>query len=461
MTPGLVEDTIVAIATPPGEGGVGMVRLSGPLALALARAVFRRRGEPLTTAPGSHRVIYGRIVDPGDEEPLDDGLLTYFQAPRSYTGQEVVELSCHGSDRVLGRLTAILIEQGARLARPGEFTERAYLNGRLDLAQAEAVMDLIRARTDAAARLASRQLGGGLSAPIRGLRGRLIELLAELEAAIDFPDDVEPPSPEEIDERLSGIHAAIANLLRTADSGRLYREGASVVIVGRPNVGKSSLLNALLGEQRAIVTEQPGTTRDVIEESLSLDGLPVRAMDTAGLRATEDQIESIGVELTREKIASADLVLWVLEAPAGLTAEDRVIAEELEGKPLVLAANKSDLGGQITCKEAKKALGQSVPVLPVSALEGTGMAELRTALRDAVTDRDALAAPVVVSNLRHQERLTRAGEALDAARQAPEGDLAALSSDLMFAADALGEITGETVTEETISQIFARFCVGK
>lgn len=458
---GVTTDTIAAIATAPGEAGIGIVRLSGPEALHCARTLFRRM-PPLPPSPVSHRAYYGYLARPADGERLDDCLLTYFRGPRSYTGEDVVELACHGSNLVLGIVLRALIRAGARLAEPGEFTQRAFLNGRLDLAAAESVIDVIRARTDAQLRVAVGQLSGRLSREIAGLREALITLLAEIEAGIDFPDEIDPPEDAEVARRAAEIRERCEALLATADAGRLYREGASLVLVGRPNVGKSSLLNALLGEARAIVTEVPGTTRDVIEESLNLRGIPVRAVDTAGLRETGDVVEALGVERTRQQLAAADLVLWVLDGSAGITAADRVLASELRARRLVVVVNKTDQGDRITDADVTELIGGETAVARLSALTGTGMAELEERL--AETLRGGVAPESVwVSNVRHESRLRTAAEALDRAIEAAEEGFhqAAVALDLKLAAEALGEITGETVVEETITQIFARFCVGK
>lgn len=453
-------DTIAAIATAAGEAGIGIVRASGPRALACARSLFRRAA-PLPESPDSHRAYVGWVVRPGSEERLDDCVLTYFRGPRSYTGEDVVELACHGSNLVLSRVLQGLIQAGARLAAPGEFTQRAFLNGRLDLASAESVIDVIRARTDGALRVATGQLSGRLSRRISETRRALIDLLAEIEAGIDFSDEIDPPSDREVARRARAVREQARDLLRTADAGRLYREGASLVLAGRPNVGKSSLLNALLGEDRAIVTEVPGTTRDTIEESLSLRGIPVRAIDTAGLRATGDRVEALGVERTRRQLESADLVLWVLDAAEGLTPEDRRLAAELPSR-IVAVVNKVDAADRIDRRELRGLLGSLAPIAAVSAVTGQGLPELESAIVEAL---GAELAPesILVSNVRHQERLLAASAALDRAVEASEAgfDQAAVALDLRLAAEALGEITGETVTEETITQIFARFCVGK
>jgi len=455
-------DTIVAVATAPGEAGIGIVRASGPRALRCALGLFRRPdGAPLSGDPRTHHATYGFVARPGTEEKLDECVLTYFAGPRSYTGEDVVELACHGSNLVLATVLNALVAAGARLAEPGEFTRRAFLNGRLDLAAAEAVIDIIRARTDAALRVATGQLSGRLSREIAALRLALITLLAEIEASIDFPDDVEPPTDSELAARTTEIRDRTDRLLRTADAGRLYREGAALVLVGRPNVGKSSLLNALLGEARAIVTDVPGTTRDVIEETFNLRGVPVRAIDTAGLRETTDAVESLGVQRTRAQLAAADLVLWLLDASEGLTPADREIAAELDGRRVVVVANKIDRGDLLS--EDEVAALVPAPLVRVSALTGAGIEALESTLAASLLGSDLSPESVWVSNARHQSRLRAAVTALDRAIEAAHAafDQAAISLDLKLAAESLGEITGETVTEETITQIFARFCVGK
>lgn len=459
----MTEDTIAAIATAPGEAGIGIVRASGPGALACALSLFRRPPAASPPFPEPRKAHWGWVVRPGSEERLDDCLLTWFRAPHSFTGEDVVELACHGSGLVLALVLGGLVAAGARLAEPGEFTRRAFLNERLDLTAAEAVIDVIRARTEAALRVAAGQLGGRLSREIAARRRDLIGLLAEIEAAIDFPDDVEPPPDEEVAARARTVRARVEALLRTADAGRLYREGAAVVLAGRPNVGKSSLLNALLGEARALVTAVPGTTRDVIEESLNLRGIPVRAIDTAGLRETDDPVEAMGVARTRDQLRAADVVVWVVDAAEGWSAADSLLAPELDACRVVVAANKADLGSSLPAGTVEAALGRGVPVVPVSALTGEGLEVLEAALAEVLLAGECAPESVWVSNVRHQARLRRAAAALVRAETAAaEGfDQAAITLDLRQAAEALGEITGETVTEETITEIFARFCVGK
>jgi tRNA modification GTPase len=461
MEPIQSQDTIVAIATPLGEGGIGVVRLSGPAAIPIAARLFRSASGTDPAAFPSHTVHLGRAVEPDSGETIDVALFTPFRAPRSYTGEDVVEISGHGSNRALLRLVEAARREGARLAEPGEFTRRAFLNGRMDLAEAEAVADLIRARTDASLRVAARQLEGRLSRVTRALRADLIALLAEIEAAIDFPDDVEPPSPAELAARLHAALAAAGRLLATADAGRLFREGAAVVIAGRPNVGKSSLLNALLRESRAIVTEIPGTTRDVIEEGVNIRGIPLRAIDTAGLRETTDVVERIGVERSQREIVAADLVLWVVDLSEPATEDDRRIAAMLRDRPtVVVVANKADLPPRL---DPAALVRPGVTTVRTVAPTGEGIDALEDAIAARLLGEGVTSEEVLVSNARHQARLEAAAAALRQAIATVEAgfEQAMVAVDLKIAAEALGEITGESVTEATITEIFARFCVGK
>jgi tRNA modification GTPase len=452
-------DTIVAIATPLGEGGIGVVRLSGPAAVPIAARIYRSDSGADPTTFSSHTVHLGRAVEPSSGETIDVALWTAFRAPRSYTGEDVVEISGHGSNLALLRIVQVARREGARLAEPGEFTRRAFLNGRMDLAAAEAVADLIRARTDAALRVAAHQLEGRLSRVTRGLRADLIALLAEIEAAIDFPDDVEPPASANVAATLQATVGTAERLLATADAGRLFREGAAVVIAGRPNVGKSSLLNALLRESRAIVTEIPGTTRDVIEEAVNIRGIPLRAIDTAGLRETADVVERLGVERTHRQIETADLVLWVVDLSEPATEEDRRIGAMLRGRPFLLVANKADLPPRLDPIE----LMEDASVIRTVAPTGEGIDALEDAIAARLLGAGVTSEDVLVSNARHQARLEAASAALRQAIVTIEAgfEQAMIAVDVKIAAEALGEITGESVTEATITEIFARFCVGK
>lgn len=456
-------ETIAAVATAIGPAGIGVVRLSGADALTVALNCFRPVS-PGNLPPPSRKAVLGSfLAGPGTDDPdrvLDQVLLTYFPAPRSYTGEEQVEISCHGSPLILRRVLGALLRSGARLAEPGEFTQRAFLNGKLDLAAAEAVSDVIHAGTDAALRVAQGQLAGRLSQETAELRRELIGMLAEIEAGIDFPDEIGSPEDAEIARRAQAVRTRLQRLLATAEAGRIYREGAAVVLAGRPNVGKSSLLNALLRSDRAIVTDVPGTTRDTLEEPLNLGGVPVRAIDTAGLRETEDPVESAGIRRSWDQVGAADLVVWVVE-PGLLPEPDLRLAERLSPGRLVVAANKSDLGvPDITGIHA--AVGRTVEVVPVSAQTGDGLDRLERVLADLLTGGVG-PEEIWVSRLRHQQRLEEARAAVIRAIEAAAAgfDQAAVALDLRLATEALGEITGESVVEATISEIFRRFCVGK
>ena len=466
------QETIAAVATPPGEGGVAVVRLSGRDALTIAARIFRpaRPGDAAKYA--SHTAHYGQFYNAQTGEIADDGLLTLFRGPRSYTGEDVAELSCHGGRVTTASVLRLTLEAGARLATPGEFTLRAFLNGRMDLAQAEAVADVIRARTDAAQRLARRQLDGALSQAVTALRDELIGILAAIEVSIDFSEETGELDYDLLTPRLGSARRGVARLMATAEQGRILRDGLRVAIVGRPNVGKSSLLNALLRADRAIVTPIAGTTRDALEESANLAGLPVALTDTAGICETEDTVERIGVARARAAAAQADVVLFVLDA-AGVTAEDRAILRSLReeqsgeaGARIVLAANKRDAASdaQVAAVLAECAALAGTPdsVAAVSALTGAGLAELETRL---TRKADTGAAPdaALVSNARHREALRAAlgslTEAERTARLRLPGDFIAI--DVRGATDAIGQITGETATEDIIHRIFQDFCVGK
>lgn len=460
------DDTIAGIATPVGEGGIGIVRLSGGSSLEVADRVFRtRRGRFDSRVVESHTITYGWVTDPTTGRDVDEGLLTVMRAPRSYTREDVVEISCHGGVVAVTRTLEAVLAAGARLAEPGEFTRRAFLNGRIDLAQAEAVIDLIRARTDEMMSAAASQLGGHLSRQVKGLSGRVLQLLGHVEARIDFPEDEIPELVGgEMAWQLKEMVDEIDRLLERANSGRVLREGLRTVIVGRPNVGKSSLLNALLREKRALVTEIPGTTRDVIEEWLNLRGFPVVLVDTAGIRESDDLVEKLGVERTRESLSRAELVLLVLDDSAGVIEADREIMGMCRGKEVIVLSNKVDLDlGRVNQEEVRRVLGD-VPIAEVSADTGQGLEALETAIVDKFRlGQIEVGRGALITNVRHQAALRRgAGHlrgALDAVRQDVALDL--VSIDLRGAWEALGEVTGETASEDLLDEIFSRFCIGK
>jgi tRNA modification GTPase len=473
-----LDETICALATPPGTGGLGVIRVSGPQAFTVADAVTQRpRHIPCRDHAG--HTLHRAIVLGKEGDAIDDVLLTVFHGPRSYTGEDVVEISGHGGIVPLRRILTRLLESGARLAEPGEFTLRAFLNGKMDLAQAEAVGDAIAAQTEEAHRLARRQ--NRLSDAVGQIRERLLGVLARIEASIDFPEEVGELDTQFCEREVSVVREEIHTLLATADQGILYREGLKLVLAGRPNVGKSSLLNALLRTARAIVTPIPGTTRDVIEETMNLRGIPLRAVDTAGLRETEDEVEQIGVARTRESLASADLVLLVLDATVGETPEDSVLQAELAERPYLIVWNKWDLinlsdeGPPSVPSPFGRRGWTGLPgrvrysggvEVPVSAATGWNITGLEEAIVECVLSGQAApqeAQGAVVTHTRHRQALETARARLEDALATLEANLPAdfLAIDVQAARTALGEITGQTVPEDVISEIFSRFCIGK
>ena len=445
------EETICAPATPPGTGGIGVIRVSGPEAFAVVDAVSRRGSCGEFAGHTLHR---SAIVD-ANGAIIDDVLLAVFHAPRSYTGEDVVEISAHGSPLILGQILARLLDIGARPARPGEFTQRAFLNGKMDLAQAEAVGDLIAAQTHLAQRLARRQSAGGLSRAVTEIRSGVLAVLAQIEASIDFPEEVGELNSFQCEVELAQTRRRIADLLATADGGILTREGIGVVLAGRPNVGKSSLMNALLRTDRAIVTAVPGTTRDVLEETLSLSGIAMRISDTAGLRETDDEVERIGVARTRASIDTADVVLLVLDSASGETVEDAALREGLADRPHLLVWNKWDLSAQAALPAGGVA---------VSALMGWNLPALEAAIvQQALGGTAEIFESALVTHARHKHALQSASDQIDQARHSLASGLPAdfASIDLRGALVSLGTITGETATEDVIAEIFSRFCIGK
>lgn len=453
-----LDDTIAAISTPIGASGIGIVRLSGPEALAIADLLFvpARRGRRPATQE-TYTVSFGHVVVSG--EVVDQAILTVMRGPRSYTTQDVVEINCHGGIVPLRRTLEATLAAGARLADPGEFTRRAFAFGRIDLAQAEAVADVINARTTAAQRAAGAQLEGALSQRVEQLRVQAVELLAQLEAQLDFGDhDVEPAAGEQIDATLAALAAELAALLERADAGRALREGLQVAIIGRPNVGKSSLLNALLGEERAIVTPIPGTTRDVISEGLAIAGVPVTLFDTAGMREAADEIERAGVQRSERARRQADLVLLVLDGSDELHPEDHELLSRADART-VLLVNKCDLAQRVDLSAE-----QAAPALWLSALTGVGLDGLRTEIGRRVWGGETEpAGEVLVTNVRHQQALAGAARAVEEAREAIRRGLTEeyVAQSLREALERLGEIGGRTLSEEIVDRIFERFCIGK
>ncbi len=456
----MYQDTIAAISTPVGAGGIGIVRISGPRSSGILGHLFRRPGgQALATFP-PRQLLLGYIVDPATGEQVDEVLVAYMPAPHSYTREDVGEINCHGGPVAVQRVLGLALAAGARLAGPGEFTLRAFLNGRLDLSQAEAVMDIVQARTAAGLRLAEAQLGGGLSAEVKQVRRPLVSVLAYLTALVDFPEDEIPDQ-----EFLGPVQTAfcrVQKLAESAETGAIYRQGVRTAIVGRPNVGKSSLLNALLRQARAIVTPVPGTTRDTVEETLNLRGIPVVLVDTAGITCSENIVEQLGIERSRQALSRADLVLMVVDASQPLQEGDREIASQVE-VPAVLVANKNDLPAAITAADLVQLL-PGAKVVHTSMQTGAGLMELEVAIERAILGNRVYASDaLLVTNPRHQEALHRAAGHL---KDAIEGLERRLPADLLVvhleaALNALGEITGETVSDELLEAIFSQFCVGK
>lgn len=443
------QDTIAAPATAPGEAGIAVVRISGPDALRAASSLFDRRLR-------NRRVVLGRLRDPNSGEVIDEAIGILMRAPRSFTREDVVEMHCHGGPVVTRRLMRLLLAQGVRAAEPGEFTLRAFLNGRVDLAQAEAVLDLIQARTDAAHRVAMEGLRGRLSDAVQEIRATLLFALAYLVARIDFPDDDVPA--EEIGPVLTEAIGRIDALIAGADAGRLYRDGARVVLMGAPNAGKSSLLNRLLREERAIVTPVAGTTRDTLEEAVNIGGVPVVLTDTAGMSEAPEPIESLGMERTRRAAEGADAVLLVVDRSAPVPTSLAEMLLLAAGRPTIAALNKCDLPAVIVPAD----LG--VPAYEVSATRGDGMEALEAALSSMLIGRGgASGEAVLVANARHAEALREADVAVRAAAEAAASGLAEdfVSIDIRRAIDALGQITGETAGDDLLDEIFRRFCIGK
>jgi tRNA modification GTPase len=453
------QDTICAVSTPPGEGGIGIIRISGGMATGIAVKLFKpRRDKNLLTAP-SHSLHYGHVVDPASGETVDEALLSVMRAPSTYTREDVIEIHCHGGMMPLWRTLGLCISAGARQAEPGEFTKRAFLNGRIDLAQAEAVMDIIRAKTDLSLRAANEQLLGGLSGEIAALRDRLLSLTAAVEAGIDFPEeDIETGTGQPLAEEADGLLAAVDSLLSGYAYGRILRDGFATAIVGKPNVGKSSLLNALLKQNRAIVTEVPGTTRDVLEEYLNIAGVPLKILDTAGIRHSHDIVEQEGVRRSIGAIASADIVLFVLDGSQPLTTEDRRVMDEVKGKHVIAIINKSDLPRKL--EQLRKPDAQ----VSVSCLTGEGLEDLKRAISDqvkqgAISSREHAWAV----NQRHKTALEQTKESLQKALESITAGLSPefISLDLRGALDNLGLIIGATYTEDILERIFNAFCIGK
>ncbi|MGY3779549.1 tRNA uridine-5-carboxymethylaminomethyl(34) synthesis GTPase MnmE [Isobaculum melis] len=457
-------DTIAAISTPPGEGAIAIVRLSGAEAFEIADRVYRSGSKKIKQVP-SHTIHYGHIVDPNTEEIADEVMVSVMQGPKTFTREDVVEINCHGGIVSVNQVLQLLLSHGARLAEPGEFTKRAFLNGRIDLSQAEAVMDLIRAKTDRAMHVALSQLDGNLSTLIRNLRGIILDTLAQVEVNIDYPeyDDVEEMTTKLLKEKAVQVRGNIAQLLETAKQGKILREGLATAIIGRPNVGKSSLLNHLLQEEKAIVTDIAGTTRDVIEEYVNVQGVPLKLIDTAGIRETEDLVEQIGVERSRKALAEADLVLLVFNQNEPLTSEDRALIEATNESNRIVILNKMDLENQLDVAQLEQVVDPS-SIVRTSLLSQAGVKELEGKIAalffsGQTGEKDA----TYVSNVRHIALLNQAMAALDEVVVGIDAEMPVdlVQIDMTRCWDLLGEITGDSVQDELLTQLFSQFCLGK
>lgn len=456
-------DTITSISTPMGEGAIGIVRLSGPQAVEIADKLYK--GKHLLNDVPSHTINYGHIIDPESKEVVEEVMVSVLRAPKTFTREDIIEINCHGGILTINRVLELTMTYGARMAEPGEFTKRAFLNGRIDLSQAEAVMDFIRSKTDRASKVAMNQIEGRLSDLIKKQRQSILEILAQVEVNIDYPeyDDVEDATTEFLLEQSKEIKQEINHLLDTGAQGKIMREGLSTVIVGKPNVGKSSMLNNLIQDNKAIVTEVAGTTRDVLEEYVNVRGVPLRLVDTAGIRETEDIVEKIGVERSRKALSQADLILFVLNNNEALTQEDYTLYEVVKNEDVIVIVNKMDLEQNIDINEVKDMIGDT-PLIQTSMLKQEGIDELEIQIRDLffggeVQNQDM----TYVSNSRHISLLKQARQtiqdAIDAAESGVPMDMVQI--DLTRTWEILGKIIGETASDELIDQLFSQFCLGK
>lgn len=456
-------DTITSISTPMGEGAIGIVRLSGPQAIEIGDTLYK--GKKKLSEVDTHTINYGHIIDPETNETVEEVMISVLRAPKTFTREDIIEINCHGGILTINRILELTMTYGARMAEPGEYTKRAFLNGRIDLSQAEAVMDFIRSKTDRASKVAKNQIEGRLSDLIKKQRQSILEILAQVEVNIDYPeyDDVEDATTEFLLEQSKNIKEEINRLLETGTQGKIMREGLSTVIVGRPNVGKSSMLNNLIQDNKAIVTEVAGTTRDVLEEYVNVRGVPLRLVDTAGIRDTEDIVEKIGVERSRKALSEADLILFVLNNNEPLTEDDQTLYEVVKNEDVIVIINKTDLEPRLDINEVKEMIGD-MPLIQTSMLKQEGIDELEIQIRDLffggeVQNQDM----TYVSNSRHISLLKQARhsiqDAIDAAESGVPMDMVQI--DLTRTWEILGEIIGESASDELIDQLFSQFCLGK
>ena len=457
-----IDDTIAAIATAPGEGGIGIIRISGEKSLQVAQSIFKSKSGKMIKDYNARTLIYGTVVD--NEKVIDEVLVAYMKGPNSYTAEDVIEINCHGGFISVKKILELILSKGVRLAEAGEFTKRAFLNGRIDLSQAEAIIDVIKSKTDMAHEVAQSQLEGSLAKKIKDLRMNVTEVLAHLEVSIDFAEeDVEEITYQTLEEKALELRNEIKKLYDTAESGKILRDGLKTVIVGKPNVGKSSLLNSILGENRAIVTDIAGTTRDVIEEFVNIKGIPLKIVDTAGIRETEDVVEKIGVEKSRESFSTADLVIMVLDASRKLSEEDMEILESLKNKKTIVLLNKMDLEPQIELEKIEEFVN-SEDIIKISALKHQGIEELQDKIEAMVYHGSVKnSSNLMITNSRHKDALFKAYESINDAISAIEQRMPYDFIEVYFKNiwDYLGYINGDTVREDLLDTIFANFCIGK
>ncbi len=457
-----LEDTIAAVATPPGEGGIAVIRVSGKQAIQLSENFFRSApGKKLSVAP-SHTIHHGQFVDEKGEL-ADEVLISVFRSPHSYTGEDVVEISCHGGIKITGRILEILIKDGARYAEPGEFTKRAFLHGKMDLTQAEAVLDLIRARSDQGLQMAVEQLAGGLSKKINGLKHAMIKISAHFEASLDFPDErLEVYSKKEFLAELEAISQELSSLIGSFKRTQTVREGVLAVILGRPNVGKSSLLNMLLTKDRALVSALPGTTRDALEESIEVGGTAIRLVDTAGLGSSKDPLDQMGMDRTRDYLKDGKVFLFIIDGSRGWTLEDETILSELKGKNYILVVNKIDLPQNFNFKSISHLMPDQKPIF-VSCLKQQGIEELEKVLQESIRSMNIVLISGTLTRARHKQAFERALDALRRAKKSFEDGLSGefILEDLKIAVESLQELIGEVYSEDLLDVIFQEFCIGK
>ena len=456
-------DTITSISTPMGEGAIGIVRLSGPQAIEIGDILYK--GKKKLSEVETHTINYGHIIDPETNETVEEVMVSVLRAPKTFTREDIIEINCHGGILTINRILELTMTYGARMAEPGEYTKRAFLNGRIDLSQAEAVMDFIRSKTDRASKVAMNQIEGRLSDLIKKQRQSILEILAQVEVNIDYPeyDDVEDATTDFLLEQSKRIKEEINRLLETGAQGKIMREGLSTVIVGRPNVGKSSMLNNLIQDNKAIVTEVAGTTRDVLEEYVNVRGVPLRLVDTAGIRDTEDIVEKIGVERSRKALSEADLILFVLNNNEPLTEDDQTLFEVIKNEDVIVIINKTDLEQRLDVSELREMIGD-MPLIQTSMLKQEGIDELEIQIKDLffggeVQNQDM----TYVSNSRHISLLKQARQSIQDAIDAAESGIPVdmVQIDLTRTWEILGEIIGESASDELIDQLFSQFCLGK